>query len=1069
MAFNRVLRVPAPRVRLLSWLLASTAIAVALCHAVAPLVAQQRARAPLVFVGNDDFAPLSYLDNGKPRGLDVEMAMAVGAAMGREVRIELMNWGAARDRVLEGRADALIDLSSGDERSELWEVTESIIDHEFGLFVRASEVTIRGVEDLEGRVVGAAPGGLAGEFLMARGGITVVGFSDYAEGLGMLQSGMIDAIAAEKGVLAYMLQRRGITDIAAAGDPFVERKAGFGVRKGNTALVNELNEAITRLLADGTIGRIQARWKPTEFVVVPRERVERGEQYELWFNLGALVLIASLGLWVVTLKRHIRVQRAAEGAVQESRERLGLALSSAEMGTWRWTESTRSGIRDANLNAMLGLDAVETAVTWEEWFARVHPDDRAATEEEHARVLRERTTFSSEFRIVRTDGAIRWWHGQGKPVYDDQGELVCLTGVVVDVTDRKLAEDAQRASEEKFHKAFNSSPDCIAIYDLESEQFIDVNERFEQITGFPQGDLLGRNVLQLGMVVEASERDALLAKLQGTGSLRDFEIKLRRKDGAVLTALVSAEVMVLGGRRFAVYVARDVTRHRQLESQLKRASEINRLFVSELDPEALYAAITQSLGGVLPLDYAGLALYDGATKDFRVRAQTFYDGRGIAASRQAVAAGSVLAAAALERGDLAVFEAADLESFGEPVAPLLAEGLRAICCVPLGGRRGPLGALMVGGRRGAACSPDEIEVLRQLATYVGIAIENAQTYEEVTKLKNQLTQEKLYLEEEIQVDHNFRDIVGGSQMLRRVLQDIETVAPTESTVLITGETGTGKGLLARAIHELSQRKDRTFVRINVAALPATLIESELFGYERGAFTGALTSKVGRFELAHRGTLFLDEIGDLPLELQAKLLRALQEREFERLGGTRTQHVDVRVVAATNRDLEAMVREGTFRSDLFYRLNVFPIRVPSLRERPEDIPPLVRHFVQRFSAKLKRHIDTIPASTMSALQRWHWPGNIRELENVIERAVIVSTGSVLQVALTDMTPPVEAPAAAKLTTFSTLADAERDTILRALREANGVIAGEAGAAARLGMKRTTLQSKMRKLGIRRPTF
>jgi formate hydrogenlyase transcriptional activator len=293
------------------------------------------------------------------------------------------------------------------------------------------------------------------------------------------------------------------------------------------------------------------------------------------------------------------------------------------------------------------------------------------------------------------------------------------------------------------------------------------------------------------------------------------------------------------------------------------------------------------------------------------------------------------------------------------------------------------------------------------------------------------------------------------------------VAPTDSTVLLLGETGTGKELLARALHNLSRRRDRTFVRLNGAALPANLVESELFGYEKGAFTGAATNKVGRLELANRGTLFLDEVGDLPLEIQPKLLRALQEREFERLGSTRTLRVDLRLIAATNRDLDAMVAEGLFRSDLFYRLNVFPIHVPALRERREDIPPLVRHFVGKFAREMNRRITSIPDETIVALERWNWPGNIRELENVIERAVILSNGPVLQVPLAAIHPharhaPRHAPPAR-------LRDAERDAVLRALRESNGVVAGPEGAAARLGVKRTTLQSKMRKLGIKRPGY
>jgi formate hydrogenlyase transcriptional activator len=898
--------------------------------------AQPPSKPPLVVFGNDDFAPLSYLDAGTPAGLDVDVAHAVAAAMGRELRIELMDWGDARERVLRGEADALIDLSVGDERSALWDFTAEIFQHEFTLFVRKTETDIRGSRNLAGRRVGAAPGGLAFEFLTAQGGVTVVPFASYAEALDLLQSGRVDAVAGDQWAFAHAAERRGMTDIAAAGSPFLTRPSGFGIRKGNAALVDEMNRAIATLRADGTLARIQDRWRPQQLVFVTQRRWQMVTGGAL---LALGLVAAALALWIVTLKRQIGVRRAAE---------------------------------------------------------------------------------------------------------------------------------------EKFTRAFNASPDCIAIQDLDGQRFLEVNERFEQITGFTRQELIGRTVLQLGMITDMRQREALLEQLTRGEPIHDAEMRLRRKDGQILTALVSAEVMTLPGRRYALYVARDVTRQKQLEAHLRRASEINRLFVSELDAEALYTVVTQSLSGVVAVDYAGLVLYD-ASQELQVRAQTFYDGRGVQASRKAVSAGGALARVALERGDVTLFGDDELTALGDAVAPLAAEGLRTICCVPLGGRRGPLGVLKVGSRRDHAFGADDIELLRQLSTYVGIAVENAITYDEVTRLKNQLAEEKLYLEEEIRVNHNFEDIVGQSQTLRRVLQEVETVAPTESGVLILGETGTGKELLARAIHDLSPRKGRTFVRVDAAALPATLIESELFGYERGAFTGAVASRIGRFELAHHGTLFLDEVGDIPLELQAKLLRALQEREFERLGSTRTQHVDVRVIAATNRDLESMVADGTFRRDLYYRLNVFPIRVPALRERPEDIPLLVRHFVERFSARLKRHIDTIPAATMHALQQWRWPGNVRELEHVIERAVITSTGSVLQVPLAGLTSSADSPARSHVelprlpSGGLTFADAERETILRALREAKGVVAGAEGAAARLGMKRTTLQSKMRKLGIRRPSF
>src|SRR5437899_7706414 len=415
------------------------------------------------------------------------------------------------------------------------------------------------------------------------------------------------------------------------------------------------------------------------------------------------------------------------------------------------------------------------------------------------------------------------------------------------------------------------------------------------------------------------------------------------------------------------------------------------------------------------------------------------------------------------------------------------EGLNSFCDLPLVSRKRLLGVLAVARREEDTFDEDQVRFLTQVANQVAIAIENAIVYGEIAELKDKLAQEKLYLEEEIRGEMDFEGIVGQSSGLRHVLSLAETVAPSDSTVLLLGETGTGKELVARAIHDRSRRKDRTLVKLNCAAIPTGLLESELFGHERGAFTGAISQKIGRMELADKGTLFPDEVGDIPTEIQPKLLRALQEREFERLGSTHTRKVNVRLIAATNRNLEKMIADREFRSDLFYRLNVFPIRIPPLRDRREDIPLLVSHFVQKFAKQMQKKIESIPAAAMKGLAAWEWPGNIRELENFIERAVILTRGKSLEAPLSELRKPDTdtAPALAgqpvqediarivKETINAALsgkrptdeyAQKQREEIVRALTESNGRVGGADGAAARMGIHRTTLISRMKKLGI-----
>jgi formate hydrogenlyase transcriptional activator len=499
--------------------------------------------------------------------------------------------------------------------------------------------------------------------------------------------------------------------------------------------------------------------------------------------------------------------------------------------------------------------------------------------------------------------------------------------------------------------------------------------------------------------------------------------------------------------------------------------EVNNAVVAHLDLDQLFPAVSSCLRKVIQHDGTALVLVDEATSRFRVHVLQFANNESIIEEGQVQSdcCAKSPSGIAITTRKPAVFGAEDLKDLcsESPVAQqLVAEGVKVFCSVPLASRDRVLGALNVGRLREHLFSPDDIDLLSEVAKQIAIAVENAQTYREITELKDRLAKENLYLEEEVRTDSNFGEIVGDSAALRRVLKEVETVAATGSTVLILGETGTGKELVARALHDLSPRRDGTFVKLNCAAIPTGLLESELFGHEKGAFTGAITQKIGRFELAHQGTLFLDEVGDIPLELQPKLLRALQEQEFERLGSTRTSRVDVRLVAATNRDLGRMVADGQFRSDLFYRLNVFPVLLPPLRERRDDIPMLARHFAQEFARRMSRRIETIPTAVMDALVQYPWPGNIRELQNVIERAVILSAGSALQLPAGEW-KSAAAPADGMAAAPVTLADAERDHILGVLRDSDWVLGGPNGAAVRLAMKRTTLQSKMKKLGITRP--
>jgi formate hydrogenlyase transcriptional activator len=534
---------------------------------------------------------------------------------------------------------------------------------------------------------------------------------------------------------------------------------------------------------------------------------------------------------------------------------------------------------------------------------------------------------------------------------------------------------------------------------------------------------------------------------------------------------------------FALDDGLNFRRAQHQNDQLQLLLDLTNRITSNLELRDVLRAIAANIREVIHADAVTVVLPDAASAKFRVLAMDFPHGKGVVKEELLVTPSAAVMKALDTLKPVVVDMRERNELTSEASEMVAAEDIKGFCHIPLVNRGRALGVLGIIRTTETPFSPGDVDFLSRAAGQIAIAIENALAYHEISQLKEKLAQEKLYLEEEIRSEMNFENIIGNSPAIKHVLELVETVATSDSTVLLLGETGTGKELIARAIHDRSRRKERTFVKLNCAAIPTGLLESELFGHEKGAFTGAITQKVGRMELADQGTLFLDEVGDIPTEIQPKLLRALQEREFERLGSTHTRKANIRLVSATNRDLEQMIAAREFRSDLYYRLHVFPIRIPPLRERKEDIPQLVSYFVQKFAKQMQKKIDAISPAVMKGLTAWDWPGNIRELENFIERAVIVTRGKSLEAPVGELRKTntvafphaeqhnVEQVAGEKTDSQgdqTSVADEyerrQRDEIIRALTTCKGRVGGAGGAAASLGMNRTTFLSRMKKFGI-----
>ncbi len=644
---------------------------------------------------------------------------------------------------------------------------------------------------------------------------------------------------------------------------------------------------------------------------------------------------------------------------------------------------------------------------------------------------------------------------------------------------------------ERWRSVFEKSAIGVALTD-ENGGFLHVNHAYEQVLGYTEEELQKLSFYDITPEEFRESNRVLAADLwAGKCARYQFEKPYRRKDGSLVWVRLHASLVPGTGDRprFALALCEDISERKRAEESLRKSEdrwrtllEINNAIITNLSQEALLRSLAEALRRVVPFDRAALTLYQPDKNVFRFVAiegapASGYFQPGLEISPQESSVGLAF------RLQKPIFRR-DLEKEKEYLNErlLAAEGMRSHCVVPLIVRGKSIGTLNVAHSMSNQYSKEVAEFLQEVANQVGLAIENMKAYEEIATLKARLEEENIYLQEEIRTEHNFEEIVGNSPALLEVLRAVEQVAPTDSTVLIYGETGTGKELIARAIHDRSARKDRPLVRVDCSAISAGLVESELFGHLKGAFTGAFERRTGRFELADSGTIFLDEIGELPLEIQAKLLRVLQEHEFEPLGSSRSIRVDVRVIAATNRNLEEAVNLGRYRSDLFYRLNVFPLRMPPLRHRRSDIPQLVAFYLSRFSKKFGKKVDTISQETMARLMNYPWPGNVRELQNVVERAVILSPGSNLLLAHEFVPEPssgggVEEPkmpaqdpslVGPKLPRLSTLEEVERSHILAVLQQTGGVIEGTKGAAKILNIHPNTLRYRMQKLGVKRPS-
>jgi formate hydrogenlyase transcriptional activator len=723
------------------------------------------------------------------------------------------------------------------------------------------------------------------------------------------------------------------------------------------------------------------------------------------------------------------------------------------------------------------------------WKDIAHPEDADRAVNKWRVALEGGEPLEVEVRYRRADGKYRWYLGRQVPLRDDKGNIVKWYGTLHDIEDRKQAEAALRKGEERWRSVYENSAIGVALTDLNG-RFLAVNRAYEKILGYTEEALRKLTFLE---ITEEDYRDAnwelIRELLEGKRQQFQIEKQYRRNDGAL--RWVSNNVSLVPGTesvpRFIMALSEDITERKLAEAALRKSEEKNRILlqinnaiITNLTQQALLHSISEALHPVFPFDRCAITLYQPERDSFRFLAvegelHSDYFQTGLEFSRDETCGSWVFE-------HLRPLVRRDLEKEHEYANErrLAAEGIRSMCVVPLALQGECIGLLSLVSQQKNRYSDEDAVFFQEVANQVALAIQNMQSYQEIDSLKARLEKENVYLREELHTEHNFEEIVGNSPALLKVLHTVDQVAPTDSTVLIYGETGTGKELVARAIHSRSARNGRALVNVNCSAISAGLVESELFGHMKGAFTGALERRIGRFELAHGGTIFLDEIGELSLETQVKLLRVLQEHEFEPVGSSRSVRVDVRVIAATNRNLSEAVQAGRFRSDLFYRLNVFPVELPPLRERRSDIPQLVAFCISRFSQRLRKKIEGVSRESMENLVNYPWPGNIRELQNVIERAVVLSAEPTLRLDR-DLMPvaasakgmeaqQTDAPERRQADLESpklilTLDEVERNHILATLQHTGGVVDGPKGAAKILNLHPNTLRHRMDKLDIK----